>query len=144
MARFKEEPSHRPIAELMAREGLTLRVAATRLQLALSSEEAANLFRTKGFQKLLQTERYRFFREIAADPEWSKRTAIGQMLYANQRLMEQGEYSQVIEGVLKVAKLEGWIGSESTVNVFGGLSQLEMDGLRESLLKEVSKLGGVN
>jgi hypothetical protein len=58
--------------------------------------------------------------------------------------MEQGEYSQVIEGVLKVAKLEGWIGSESTVNVFGGLSQLEMDGLRESLLKEVSKGGEVN
>ncbi len=127
----------------MAREGLSLREAATRLQVALSSEDVANLFRTKGFQKLLQTERYRFFREIAGDPEWSKRTAIGQMLYANQRLMEQGEYSQVIEGVLKVAKLEGWVGSESTVNVFGGLSQVEFDQMRQQLKDAVAKEAGV-
>ena len=139
MPKFREDPSHRPLAELMAREGLTLREAATRLSLQLDSVEAANLFRTKGFQKLLQTERYRFFREIAGDPEWSKRTAIGQMLYANQRLMEQGEYSQVIEGVLKVAKLEGWVGSESTVNIFGGVSQEDINQMKVQLAAEVAK-----
>lgn len=119
-----------PCAELMAREGISLREAATRLKAPITSEQAASTFRLRGFQKLLRSERNRFFLEIGQDAAWSKRTAIGQMLYLVSRLIDEGQHDKALEGLLKVARTEGWLGAESNVNVFAGLSDKELSELK--------------
>ena len=141
----KREPIYwTDIAELMAREGLSFRESATRLQVPLTSEAASNEFRSKGFQKVLRSARNRFYREIAGDPEWARRTAVGMMLNAAERLMEAGEFDKVLEGLLKIGKMEGWVGADTTVSVIGGLSQADLDQLKAKLLKKQEDDARVN
>lgn len=130
-----ESEHHQPLAELIAREGITLREAATRLKFAITSEEAGNLFRTKGFQRLLRAERNRYFAEVGQDIEWRRKTAIGMMLHCVQQLIEHGEFDKAAEVILKAARVEGWLGAETSVNVFAGLTQKELDSL-QSKIKE--------
>ena len=127
-----------PVGELIAREGISLREAATRLRLEITNEEAANTFRTKGFQKLLRSERQRFYMEIAQDPTWSRRTAIGKMLYLADRLMDNGEYDKAADTILKIARVEGWLSGETQVTVFNQLSDKELDQLRLDAAKRVT------
>ena len=127
---------YQPAAELMARQGLTLAEAATRLKVPLNTEEARNTFRTKTFQRLLRAERLRYYGEVGRDPDWSKKTAIGQLLHCIQELMTEGEFDKAAEVILKAAKIEGWLGNEGTqVTVFGSLSQRELDEARQKLRK---------
>ena len=134
-----------PCAELMAREGVSLREAATRLKAPITSEQAASTFRLRGFQKLLRSERNRFFLEIGQDAAWSKRTAIGQMLYLVSRLIDEGQHDKALEGLLKVARTEGWLGAESNVNVFASVSDKELADMRLKLIEKFKEeQSGVN
>jgi hypothetical protein len=131
-----------PVGELIAREGISLREAATRLRLEITNEEAANTFRTKGFQKLLRSERQRFYMEIAQDPTWSRRTAIGKMLYLADRLMDNGEYDKAGELILKVARVEGWLSNETQVTVFNQLSDKEVEEIKQRAAQRVASQSG--
>lgn len=117
----------------MAREGLTLEEAATRLKVQISTLEAKNAYRTKAFQRLLRTERNRYFREIGTDREWSKKTAVGKLLACAEELYARGEYDKAAEVILKATKVEGWVGEAGNVNVFAGMTGRDLDQIRAKL-----------
>jgi hypothetical protein len=125
-----------PLAELMAREGLSVAEAATRNSVPLTKEAAAKLFKTKSFQSLLRSERLRYYAEVGRNPEWSRKTAIGQLLVCIQELMTNGEYDKAAEVILKATKVEGWLGNETQVTVFNGLSQRDLEAIRTKLRGE--------
>ena len=127
----------------MAREGITLREAATRLKVPIQTEDAANLFRTKQFQRLLRAERNRYYLEVGQDIEWRRKTAIGMLLTCVNQLMTNGEYDKAAEVILKASRVEGWLGAETAVNVFAGLSQKDLDTLRLKI-KEKSAASPTN
>lgn len=133
-----EESWHAPVAELVAREGISPREACTRLKVAVGNEEIANLFRTKGFQRLLRNARQQFYMEIASDITWSRRTAVGKMLYLVDRLMENGENDKALEGLLKVARVEGWLSNETQVNVFNNLTDSELEGIKTRAAERIA------
>lgn len=130
---------HQPCAELMAREGVTLREAATRLRAPITSEEAANLFRTKSFQRLLRSERNRYYLEVGQDAEWRRKTAIGMLLHCAKSLIEAGEFDKAAEVILKSARVEGWLGAETQVSVFNSLSHKDLEQLRIKIQEKASK-----
>ncbi len=119
-----------PAAEGMVREGLTIRESLTRLGVNLTSQEAENVFRSKTFQRILRMERNRFFTELGSDPARTKATAVGMLLDAAEHLREAGEYKEVAEAMLKLGKMEGWIGGEGAVSIFASLTQRELDEIR--------------
>lgn len=129
---------HQPIAEMMSREGVTLREAATRLRVPIGSEDAANLFRSKSFQRLLRAERNRYYLEVGQDAEWRRKTAIGMLLHCIQNLMTNGEFDKAAEVILKASRVEGWLGAETQVSVFNGLSQKDLDTLRTKIKDKVA------
>ena len=130
-----------PAAELVAREGVSLREAATRLKIPLTTEEAALAWRSKLFQKLLRAERLRYNLEISNDPGWSRRAAVGKMLYLVDRLIEAGEHDKALEGLLKVAKVEGWLSADTNVNVFGALTDKELLELKAKIAERANNEG---
>jgi hypothetical protein len=140
MPQTNEEQYYQPAAELIAREGLTLAEALTRLSQPITKESAAKLFRTKQFQALLRAERLRFYAEVGRNPEWSRKTAIGQLLVCIQELMSAGEYDKAAEVILKATKVEGWLGNETAVTVFNGLSQQQLEQIRSRLKPAEGKL----
>lgn len=129
---------HQPLAELIAREGVTLREAATRLRIAITSEDAGNLFRSKAFQRLLRAERNRYFLEVGQDVEWRRKTAIGMLLHCVKELMQAGEFDKAAEVILKASRVEGWLGAETQVSVFNGLNQKDIDALRTKIKEKVA------
>lgn len=124
-----------PAAEIMVREAIGLTEALTKLNVPLTSREAAAFFRSKGFQTLLRQERNRHFAAIGSDPTYAKATAVGQVLFCAQQLIEAGEYDKAAEVILKGAKIAGWLGSETNVNVFAGLSGKELEDVRKKILE---------
>jgi hypothetical protein len=138
MATKPESEYHQPIAEMMAREGVTLREAATRLRVPIGSEEAANLFRTKAFQRLLRGERNRYYLEVGQDAEWRRKTAIGMLLHCVNQLIQNAEFDKAAEVILKASRVEGWLGAETQVSVFNSLSQKDLDLLRTKVKDKIA------
>jgi hypothetical protein len=116
--------------QLMARDGCSLQQAATILGERISVEEANRIIKKLSFQELLWEARHRYFGELGANPNWNKQAAIGKLLDLARKLDEDGQFDKAAEVVFKIAKMSDWVGPESTVNVFGELSQADMDDIR--------------
>ncbi len=135
MGNFKTEDWHLEAADLMARTGASLSQAVTQLGLIKSMDECNALWRRSTFQRVLWEARHRFFNEIGTNPNFKKETAIGRLLTLAQKLEVEGKFDAAAEVVFKIAKMNGWTGPESTVNVFGDLSQKDIDSIRKKLSK---------
>jgi hypothetical protein len=135
MSNYKAEDWHYEAADLMARTGCSLTQAVTQMGRICSVEECNNLLRRATFQRVLWESRHRFFSELGANPNFKKETAIGRLLSLAQKLENEGKFDSAAEVVFKIAKMNGWTGPESTVNVFGDLSQKDIDSIRKKLSK---------
>lgn len=130
MPAIDEQTWWQPAAELIAREGLSLAEAATRLKQPITKEMAANHYRTKTFQRLLRAERLRYYGEVGRDPEWSKASAMGILIACAQTLISEGQADKAAEVILKASKLAGWLGNDTQVTVFNGLTAKDFEALR--------------
>ena len=121
---------------LMVQSGLSLKQAAMELEQDITSVECANIQRRRSFVKALWEERHRYFAQLAKSPNLSKETAIGKLLVLAQKLEEEGKHDKAADAIFKAGKVAGWIGPESTVSVFGELSQRDLEALKESVAKQ--------
>jgi hypothetical protein len=120
-------------AEIIVREGKNLAQVSLELELNMTSREALDIERSKAFQAILWDERHRYNTELAGNPQASKLSAQGMMLHAIQKLLEEGKWDKALDGVIKYARVAGWIGPDSNVNVFQGLNTKELEGLEKKL-----------
>lgn len=123
---------------MMVREGKSFRQAATECNVPMTTEDAENFFRRAAFQRVLRQSRHRFHMEIGRDPERTKSATIGQLQVCADNLMKEGDFAKAAEVLLKISKIEGWVGPDSSVNVFSGLSQAQIDQARETLRKKIA------
>lgn len=122
-------------AEYMARTGAGLPEAATAVGVQVPSVELDRLMRRKSFQDILLESKNRFFIGLATSPTWKKDTAIGMLLADAEVLRRDGSPDKASECVFKAAKMAGWVGVEGQVNVFGELTQKDLDKIREDLTR---------
>lgn len=127
--------------ELMARYGLSLIEAAGELGQGVTSEECDKLVRRKSFNKLLWAARHRFANELANNPDFKKETVVGKLVALSQKLEDRGDFDKAGEALLKAAKVAGFVGPESTVSVFGELSQADLDQIRKKIEGETHAPG---
>lgn len=135
MSNFKLDDWQLEAANLMAQTGCSLSQAATHLQKIVSVDECNVILRRSTFQRVLWEARHRFFSELGSNPNYKKETAIGRLLMLAEKLEQEGKFDSAAEVVFKIAKMNGWTGPESTVNVFGDLSQKDIDNIRKKLSK---------
>lgn len=127
----------------MVREGISLRMAVMKLGRDLDAAECDVIFKRKAFQETLREEQNKHYSAVAQIPGRSKTSAIGLLLVAIERLALEGEWAQVIAGVEKLAKLEGWVGAETNVNVFAGLTAKDISEARERIKNQIDNPSGV-
>lgn len=128
-----EEPYFQRLAEHMTRMDKDILVSATELELGLTSAECQRLTKNKAFQRVLRTERIKLYNELAEDPNRGKNTLVGQAAFAIEKLIENEQYDKALTGILSLAKIEGFVGADSTINVFAGLNTKDMEALKEKL-----------
>lgn len=119
----------------MVRENLPFRQAASECGVSLEVEKAAIIHRSRTFQQVLWQARFEFYTEIATSPTRTKAAALGLMVVAIQELAKESEWEKVLEGVLKLAKVEGWIGGDANVNVFANVTAKDIEAEKQRLLQ---------
>lgn len=140
MARPEKQESWYPeVLEYMARTGLKLKAAVAELNLPITSEVLEAVERRPSFNRLLWETRHRYFNALATDPSFKKDTVIGRLVNLAQRLEDRGDFDKAAEALLKAAKVAGFAGPDSTVSVFGSLSQQDLDEIRRKVEESSSE-----
>lgn len=126
-------PTHRDVAELIVREQKSPLSAARELGLEWTAEDCEQIYKSAEFQATLWDCRFRYYTEIANQPGRTKAAALGLMTLALQNLAAEGEWEKVVEGVLKLGRLEGWTNGDSTVQVFANLTAKDIEEAKKQL-----------
>jgi hypothetical protein len=122
--------------EMMVRNGQSLKQAAMDLGKEVTSVECENILRRRSFNRALWEARHRYFANLGNSPNFKKETVIGKLLALAQKLEDEGKHDKAADSLFKAAKIAGFVGPESTVSVFGELSQRDLEALRETIKKQ--------
>src|SRR6266404_2326737 len=135
MAPSPEKSWYKKVADTISREGVPIRQALSMHDIPIDAEEANQLYRSKIFQRVLWQARFDYYSQIASDPARTKAALLGLMTLAIQNLASEGQWDKVLEGALKVARVEGWANGESNVTVFANLTAKDIEKERARLLE---------
>lgn len=105
----------------------------------MTSKDCETISRRKSFQSLLRQSRIRFRSEVAGDPGRNKQSTIGQLQILADKLEAQGDSDKAAAVLFQLAKLENWVGETGTVNVFAGLTQKDIDEMKDRIETELAK-----
>jgi hypothetical protein len=122
-------------AHAIVRSERTLFQYANEANLGLTATECANIARTKEFQAALRAERNRFYKELSTDPQRNRNTAVGQMVFAIQKLLDAEQWDKAVAALTQLFKAEGWTSEATQLTIFNDLNAKDIDGLREKLRK---------
>ena len=125
--------------QIMVREGCSLREAVQAAELNVPNEDVVRATRHPAFKQLWHQAWLRHFADVASDPNFKKETVLGKMIDLARKLEAEGAHDKSAEVLFKVAKMQSWVGAENQVNIFGQLSQKDLDSIRKTLNKDVQK-----
>ena len=117
----------------MVREGKSFKEAVTDLGIALNTQDCVNIAKRMSFQTLLRRAKSQYHIEVGTDPALSKDKVVGQLQILADRLVEKGEDDKAAQVLERLAKLRNWIGDSGSINIFSGLSQRDIDEMKEKL-----------
>jgi len=120
-------------AEAIVRQGRTLFQYCNEAKLGITSREAENIARTKEFQACLRVERNKVYKELSTDPTRSRTTAVGQLLFAIQKLLENEQYDKAVTALTNLFKIEGWTNDQASINIFNDLNAKDIDALKRKI-----------
>lgn len=127
----------RRVAELMARDSISFKEAVIALNLPLTAGECEAVRRRGEFEEILFEETQKFRTLMADSPSATKSAAIGMLLMAAEKLFHQGDYDKAAVVVEKLAKLQGWIGSESNINIIAGMTAKDIELAKDKIKAQI-------
>ena len=136
---FPPDPWWREAARMMLEESVNLETAAASLGIPdITPQVAQNIKRRKAWRDLLSKESMLFFTGKAQPSAHSKSILIGKMLMDAELLRGQGRIKDAADVLFQVAKMEGWVGPETTTNIFQTLSGDNLAKLKEQFSKKIT------
>lgn len=134
MPRKPEQSWFQNAVEAFVREKKALRNYALENGLELTGPECDKIFHSKRFQDMIWAERQRFQTEIAQTPGRNKTSLLGLATLLIQNLIEEGQWDKALLGIEKLAKIEGWAGGDSNINIFQGVTSQDIEKMKAELL----------
>lgn len=119
--------------ELMARYDISLREAAAELGVDITIEQAEAIKKRKLFQKMLEEAKTAYWSEIGSSPRLTKELVVGQLYSLANRLAADREDYKAADALLKLAKIQGWLGEGEQTNILAGLSQEDINRMKKRL-----------
>lgn len=135
----KSETWYSQAIDLMLRDRLDLMRAAQLLGVELLPEEAATHQRRRAFRELYDQAARDYFESKSSVTQHTKQALVGRMLDAVDRLLILDKFADASEILFKIAKVEGWVGAETSINLFQELSGKDISEMREALKRKQSK-----
>ena len=126
---------HIRCAEAMVANFWTFRQAAQELEIPLTMEEADKVEKSREFRNVLESARLRYWEELATNPSRNKESTIGEMIWLCRQLEREGSFDKALEGFYKIARICGWLDADTNVNIFGKITQADIEQARKELEK---------
>jgi len=129
---------------LIVRQNLTLRQAEQQLGQEVTAQEADNIQGRIRFQDALEEARLSYYTEIGANPRLTKDAVVGQLYKLAERLASDREDYKAADSLLKLAKVQGWVGAEpdSLSVMFSKFSQADLDEMKRRAKEMAEKQKG--
>jgi len=129
--------------QVIIRENLSLRQAATQLGIEITPQRADNISGRIRFKDALDEARLAYFTEIGSNPRLTKEVVVGQLYQLATRLAADREDFKAADALLKLAKIQGWMGYEPDPlsKAFAALTQQDIDQLRGEIREERLRRG---
>jgi len=144
LARPTRDAWYTEAAEDIVWTNVSVQEAAAKLGHVLTGEEAARLAKTPEFQRAMTKARNEYYAEIGRNPGRTKAVVLGRLDMCAEELMKQKSWDKAAEVLLKLAKVEGYVGGDTEVSVFAGLTQKEIDEVRARVTRAQQQPGPVN
>jgi hypothetical protein len=127
--------------ELMVKYDPSLRQAAAKLGQDISIEEAEALKDRKLFKDRLEEKRLAHYTEIGSNPKLTKEAVVGMMFKLAERLANDREDFKSADTLLKLAKMQGWVGAEpdNLWQTFSKLTQAQIDAVKERFKEQIKE-----
>jgi hypothetical protein len=125
--------------ELMVKYDLSLRQAAAELGQDISVEEAEALRDRKLFKECLEEKRLAYYSEIGTNPKLTKDAIVGQLYRLAERLAADREDYKSADTLLKLAKVQGWVGDaepDTLWKTFSKLNYAELEEVKKRLKEQ--------
>lgn len=126
-------------AEDIVRNDSTLFAWSNKNRKGFTQVECANIARTKEFQATLRVARNKIYKELATDPSRNKNTALGQLVFLIQKMIDAELFDKAVAAIAQLAKLEGWTSDQTQIGIVNDLSGKEIDALRAKLAAKMLK-----
>jgi len=121
---------------MMLAERVSFEHAAMTLGHAFENcDEAARYMRRKAYRDAWERQQRAYYESKANPAAHSKAINTGKMLDDSDRLRQAGRFKEAAEILFSVAKMEGWVGPETSTTIFQDLSGAEIERLRDALAK---------
>jgi len=122
--------------QLMSRQSLSLRQAALQLGESITPQEADNISGRIRFQEALEEARLAYYSETGSNPKLTKDAVVGQLYRLAERLAADREDYKSADTLLKLAKVQGWVGDaepDSLWKTFSKLNYAEIEEVKKRL-----------
>lgn len=116
------------VVDLMLSERLPFLAASTILfpERTLSPTDAAAIQRRTSFRNLLAAATRRYYAERGSPADTDKTVLVGSMMDDAKRLRDAGKPKEASEVVASAAKILGYVGADTNVNLFGEVSHADL------------------
>lgn len=121
----------------MVTNQVSFKQAVGELKIPWTTQECEQISARKEFKQILRAEKYKYHSEVANQPGRNKNAALGLLLVSIENLAMKGEDEKVVAAIEKLAKLEGWIGGDSNVNIFAGLTARDIAEAKKRLQTQI-------
>lgn len=133
MPRKPEQSWFQDAVEAYVREGKPLRQFVVERGLEISGADCDKIFGSKRFQEALWAERAKYSAEIANTPGRDKTSLVGLTHLLIYKLIEQGDFDKAVNAIEKLAKIEGFLGADTNISVFAGLTANDIEKAKAEL-----------
>lgn len=128
-------PWYTKACQKMIREQKTLFMVSCELDLGMTAKQCNDLLQDSDFQAILRGERNRFYKELASDPQRSKLSNVGNLLFLADMLIAGKQYDKAANVIMNVMKAEGQLEDKTSINVFGDITAKDLAVMREKVRK---------
>ena len=132
MSAVKEPESwYSRVASLMLVERLDFLQACLVEGIPMSPADALKHQRRRSWRDAWEQQSRAYYEDKSSISAHSKSILKGKMLDNSERLTQAGKFKEAAEVLFQLAKVEGWVGAETSINFWDSLTGADITKLRE-------------
>lgn len=110
-------------------------MVSNELDLGLTKGQCEDLLKDLEFQRVLRGERLRYYKELAGDPNRSKQSNVGTLMFLCDQLIAKEQFDKAANVMMSIMKAEGQLEDKTAITVFGNITDKDVQMMKATIDK---------